>query len=92
METTGVSRIAPVTIDPLPSADQKPEHREVIRAVRAINNAELFGEERQLRFQRDPETQRIVIRVVNRNTGEVVMQIPSEEVLRLAGGLKKQCR
>ena len=92
METTGVGRGAPVIIEALPSIDLKPENREVIRAVRAVNGAELYGDENQLRFQQDPDTQRMVIRVVNRKTDEVVMQIPDEEVLRIASEIKNQCR
>jgi uncharacterized FlaG/YvyC family protein len=50
----------------------------------------MFGEENQLTFRRDPETQRMVVRVVNRETEEVVQQIPAEYVLRLAEDLKRQ--
>jgi uncharacterized FlaG/YvyC family protein len=68
--------------------DKAAENREVVRAVKALNGTEMFGEENQLTFRRDPETQRMVIRVVNRNTEEVITQIPEEYVLRLAADLK----
>ena len=64
-------------------ADQAAENRDLIRAVKALNGSEMFGEENELTFQRDPSTQRMVVRIVNRNTREVVSQIPPEYVLRL---------
>lgn len=90
MEIPGVERsvqpvMAPVETVP---ADQAAENREVVRAVKALNGTEMFGEENELTFQRDPNTQRMVVRIVNRNTKEVVSQIPPEYVLRLAADEK----
>jgi flagellar protein FlaG len=69
--------------------DKAAENREVIQAVRALNGTEMFGQDNELMFQRDRLTQRMVIRVVNRQTKEVVSQIPPEYVLRLAEDLKQ---
>jgi uncharacterized FlaG/YvyC family protein len=74
---------APATVD------HAAENRAVVRAVKALNGTEMFGQDNQLTFRKDPETQRMVIRVVNRKTEEVVTQIPAEYVLRLAEDLKK---
>ena len=60
------------------------EQRALIRAVRAVNAAEMFGQENELTFILDRETHRAVVRIVNRDTGEVVQQIPDEHVLRMA--------
>jgi uncharacterized FlaG/YvyC family protein len=68
--------------------DKAAENREVVRAVKALNSTEMFGEN-ELEFQRDPQTQRMLARVVNRQTKEVVSQIPPEYVLRLAETLKQ---
>ena len=65
------------------------EKREVVQAVKAVNGTEMFGSENELRFQKDPETNRFVVRVVNRKTREVISQVPEEYVLRLAQDLKK---
>ena len=70
-------------------ADKATENREVVQAVKALNNTEMFGQENDLVFQRDPQTQRMIIKIVNRNTKEVVSQIPPEYVLRLAEDLKQ---
>jgi uncharacterized FlaG/YvyC family protein len=48
----------------------------------------MFGEDNGLVFQRDPQTQRMVIKIVNRKTQDVISQIPPEYVLRLAESLK----
>jgi uncharacterized FlaG/YvyC family protein len=92
MEITAVGHsVQPVTapVETVP-ADQAAENREVIQAVKALNGSEMFGGENELTFQRDPATQRMVVRIVNRSTKEVISQIPPEYVLRLAEDLKTQ--
>ncbi len=85
-----IARIPPATApaEAIPT-DQAAENREVVRAVKALNGTEMFGDENELTFQRDPTTHRMVVRVINRNTREVVSQIPAEYVLRLAEDLPK---
>jgi len=75
---------APVT-DPATAAG----NREIIQAVKAVNKSELLGQENELLFQMDQRTQRLLIRVVNRQTGDVVSQVPPEYVLRLAEDLRQ---
>jgi uncharacterized FlaG/YvyC family protein len=90
VEITGIDRSAqPIaaTVTPITN-DQAAENREVVRAVKALNATEMFGQENQLMFRRDPESQRMVVRVVNRKTEEVISQIPAEYLLRLAQDLK----
>jgi uncharacterized FlaG/YvyC family protein len=48
----------------------------------------MFGQDNQLIFQRDPESKRMVMQVINKTTHEVVTQIPAEYLLRLAEDLK----
>jgi uncharacterized FlaG/YvyC family protein len=92
MEISAVERSALASSVPAAPApvDQAAENREVVRAVKALNGTEMFGQDNQLTFRKDPETQRMVIRVVNRETEEVVVQIPPEYVLRLAEDLKRK--
>ena len=66
------------------------ENREMIRSVKSINASELFGEGSELTFAMDRETKRPVVRVVNRQTGEVLWQAPPEYMLRLAQTLNPQ--
>ena len=61
-----------------------PDQRALIQAVKAVNAAGVFGEDHELSFVLDRNTKQVIIRVVNRDTREVVRQIPAEYVLRLA--------
>jgi uncharacterized FlaG/YvyC family protein len=94
MEITGVERGAPGPHAPAPVApvDKATEAREVVQAVKALNGTEMFGPENELRFQKDPQTQRMIVRLVNRKTAEVVTQVPAEYVLRLVEDRKHALR
>jgi len=87
MDISSVSALPAQTTTPTNTpAPQAPpeENRALIRAVRAVNAAELFGQENELTFILDRESHRAVVRIVNRDTREVVQQIPAEYVLRIA--------
>lgn len=58
-------------------------------AIAIVNQSELLGFDRELRFSRDPQSRLGVVQVLNRSTGEVIVQIPSEFVLNLAQQLQK---
>ncbi len=79
--------LAAMTAAPVPS-EQVPQQRELIQAVKALNAVELFGQNSELTFVLDRQTRRAVVRIVDRNTNEVLRQIPPEYVLRLAEDLK----
>jgi uncharacterized FlaG/YvyC family protein len=72
---------------PLP-AEELTGQRALIQAVRALNAAELFGQNSELTFVLDRETRRPVVRLVDRKTNEVIRQIPPEYLLRMASDLK----
>jgi len=61
-----------------------PDDRELIRAVRAINKAEKLGSDSELTFVFDRESHRALVRIVDRETREVIRQIPPEYVLQMA--------
>ena len=90
MDITAINRGATGMHAPAPaiSPDKTSENRAVVQAVKALNGTEMFGQENELLFQKDPQSQRMVVRVVNRKTREVVSQVPPEYVLRLAEYLK----
>ena len=79
---------APVTAQAIP-VDKAAENRDAVQAVKALNGAQMFGQDNELMFQRDRSTNRMVIRLVDRKTDEVVSQIPPEYVLRLAEDMKQ---
>jgi len=94
MDITAINRSGQVLHAPVPvvPADRAAENREVVQAVKALNGAEMFGQDSELMFQRDPLTQRMVLQLINRKTKEVISQIPQEYVLRLAQDLKPRSR
>jgi uncharacterized FlaG/YvyC family protein len=92
MDISGVNRngpAAPATVAAVP-AESNSQNRELIQAIKAVNGAEMFGERNELQFQKDPQTQRMVIRMVDRHTREVMSQIPAKYVLELAAQVKGQ--
>ena len=89
MDVTAVQApvLAPVQADNAAVRENLSTHRELIQAVRALNKAESFGEANELTFVIDPHSRRPLLRIVNRETKEVVTQIPPDHALRLAEGL-----
>ena len=93
MEISGVGRnvhIGTEAMQAIPAERvAQAQHRDVVQAVKALNSTEMFGHDNQLTFQRDPRVQRMVVRIVNQQTQEVVAQIPDESVLQLAADFTK---
>ncbi|HEV1284377.1 MAG TPA: flagellar protein FlaG [Bryobacteraceae bacterium] len=73
---TAAARPAPAK----PSEDQKA----LLQAVKVVNSAEMFGQENQLTFRVDRAAGIAVVRIINRKTGELVQEIPNEQVLKMA--------
>jgi hypothetical protein len=64
MDVNALSRIsqsAPAAATPV-SADTAAQNRQVIQAVEALNQTEMFGGGDGLEFQRDPESKRWVVK------------------------------
>jgi len=72
------------TVAPVPDVASR---RELVAATRTVNASDILGEN-QLVFMVDPQTRKPVIRVQNRDTHEVVLQLPPDYVLRLAEELR----
>jgi len=64
--------------------EQQGEQRELIQAIKAINASGMLGDQNMLTFTVDSATRRTVVRIVDRETNEVISQLPAEEVLRVA--------
>ncbi len=71
-----------------PSAEQAAKHREIARAVKALNDGGGVGVGSEVRFAIDQNSGDTLIRIVDRATDEVIRQIPSESVIRMAEVLK----
>lgn len=61
------------------------------KAVENANNAARSAN-RQLNFSIDSSTERIVVRVINEASGEVIRQIPSKEMLDIAAHLAEAAK
>lgn len=61
--------------------------KEIDNAIAKLNEA-LASKDHSIRFRRDETLNRSVITVVNDDTGEVVRQLPSEEMLQVARNLE----
>ncbi len=72
-----------------PATEQAARNREIARAVRNINEQQVYGPGSELRFSVDHQTGHSLIRIVDRSTNEVLTQIPPEEVIRLSARLSQ---
>ena len=76
-------------VEPVAAREVLQDQRELIHAVRAINASGILGEQNELTFVLERGTRRAVARIVNKETREVVQQIPAEYVLRMAEEMKR---
>lgn len=74
-------------VSPASPTERKTAEPEMIEAVKAVNKANLFGERYELTFSMDRQQRRMLVKLVDRDTKEVVRQVPAEYVLRLARNL-----
>ncbi|MCF4009077.1 flagellar protein FlaG [Rheinheimera sp. UJ63] len=70
-------------------ADVKaPSAAEVENALSVVNKAAVF-EQRSLSFMVDEASGRSIIKVIDRSNDQLIRQIPSEELLKVAQDIKK---
>jgi flagellar protein FlaG len=83
-ETEQVRKTAPEAQSQTPI---EPERQRVVEAIKKIQE---FVDETQrgLQFSIDEDTGRTVVKVIARQSGEVIRQLPSEEALELAKRLQ----
>ena len=70
-----------------PHPQVEPERERVVEAIKNIQEF-VDAAQRGLQFSIDEESGRIVVKVIARQTGEVLRQLPSEEALELARRLQ----
>lgn len=85
-QSIGMAAILPAALPVSP--EQRAEQQRMVQAVKSINEAELFGEASELTFSYDRTSKKMVLRLVDRETKEVIRQIPPEYLLRLAEDLE----
>lgn len=90
-QPTSVLRVPDTPIAPVRPAEalqaRLDEHAEATQAVAERIRQYLRDSGRELDIRVDADTNRTVITVRDQATGEVIRQIPSEEILRIARGL-----
>ena len=81
------------TADPpqVDSSEQVSGNPTELNTVKIISddNTGLRGSENKTRVRIDPESQEVIIEVVNDKTGKEVRQIPGEQQLRLSKGISE---
>jgi flagellar protein FlaG len=77
---------APVDSEEQPQA--APADERLSRAVESINTA-LQARSPELEFSVDSDSERMVVKVIDRDTKEVIRQMPSEEALEIAKALDR---
>lgn len=86
MDVTSLNTAQPPVATPVTaaiSAEEQAQNRQLIRAVRAVNGAELYGQDSVVTFVLD-QAGHALLQVVNRKTKEVIRQIPPQDVLSAA--------
>jgi flagellar protein FlaG len=73
---------------PAPAAAQ-PDRKTLEQAVRDMSEVVNVVQPPQLSFAIDDSSERVVIRVTDVSTGELIRQIPSEDALSIASSLDK---
>jgi uncharacterized FlaG/YvyC family protein len=92
MNVTSINNVTAAAHTP---AENPPAHhltddqRTLIHAVKAVNASGILGEKNELTFIVDRGSQRVVARIVNKETRQLVQQIPAEYVVRMAEEAKK---
>jgi uncharacterized FlaG/YvyC family protein len=70
------------------------EQRRIVQAVHYLNKAQLSGEyeNKSFAFSIDPSANHTVVKVMDRETGDVLYQIPPEQFLRFAADVRRKAR
>jgi flagellar protein FlaG len=89
VDSTGSSSnvSGPATTESAAGAKMQVSHA-TAQAVSEVNQAQVFGANNELTFAIDRATKRVVVRLIDKETGEVIRQVPSETILHLAEALK----
>ena len=89
-ETALVASTQPVTAQSREAVEQSPEvGREQLQSAVADIQDFVQSVRRDINFNLDDESGRMVINVTEANSGDMIRQIPSEEALRLAENLSE---
>ncbi|NYT71469.1 flagellar protein FlaG [Halomonas sp. QX-2] len=86
LSTTNTQLISADTTEQETSAKQKTSANELVAPIQRINE---IMRPHGLEFELSEETSRVITRVIDRESGDVIRQIPAEEVLKIAERLEE---
>jgi uncharacterized FlaG/YvyC family protein len=69
---------------------ERAQTKAVASAVQVLNQAGVAGDGREVTFSKDSETKRLVIHVVDKESGKVIVQWPSAYALEMAQDYQKE--
>jgi uncharacterized FlaG/YvyC family protein len=75
---------------PSVAAQDRARMQAVAAAVRTINESGIVGPDRQVTFSTDAASRELVVRVVDKQSKDVLVQWPSEYALNLAQEYRKE--
>lgn len=70
---------------PVPHRKKKAQPEELLNQIKAITEDGLYS----VRFERDSDTDELVVKIVDSDTDEVIRQIPPKELLNLSKHLQE---
>jgi flagellar protein FlaG len=76
----------------LATPQQRAEQARLMQAVKTVNQSGILGDSDELSFSTDQASGRLVVKLINKETKEVLRQIPPEYVLRLAEDPERAAR
>jgi len=77
----------PSAATPMRTSEDASQRAKLVQAVKIVNESKTLGENNELTFVLDRATGRTLTRVIDRNTQEVVLQLPLDSILTLADQL-----
>ena len=83
-ELTAVAPVSPI------SPQEREVQQKLIRAVESVNSSHLFGQSTELTFSYDRHSRKTILQIIDRETKEVIRQLPPEYLLRLAQELEEE--
>jgi flagellar protein FlaG len=86
----GLVQAMPAFVEsPAPAPQQQPTMKEVQQAVKAVQHFVEPMTSNSLQFELDSTSGKMVVRITDSQTGEVIRQIPSKEMLEIAQSLDR---
>ncbi|MDQ6964804.1 MAG: flagellar protein FlaG [Mariprofundales bacterium] len=87
--TTPAAAPTSTTVDSPPSAQRQPSEQRVKQAVELGNNALINNKNESISFGYEKRLGLLFVQVTDRNTGEVLREIPSKDFIRHAIAMKE---